>query len=432
MTERTGDLADEPTSRLWYVEDGADASDPALDSPQITHDDAIIAGGDVKAGQTGASDDATIVLPAGDAALAESSPAVAASADAEPADEAAPAATPADEESHEPTDTAAPAESATTPETTEPTRAGAITRAGVADKVAQLEHAPAGEADEDLETTQVRRQSLLSVPPIGASVPERDGTPATPEAPGDAHEAAPAPTDGETRVMPGPAKDVASGREPQAPVTAPAVSPAPAAPPMRHTLPEQPAARATMPERLDDVIFDGATALPSVPSRVPAHLWSLLLTLVLLPVAWYLACDGATRLYPDTLPFVGADLRNVAGLLELAGAAAAIFLVVLLARWSSLGAFLWGTFALAVGGAFLGLQAAGSQLVTDLNPTFEALRRAGGLFANVAQHLALSLTTGIIPLAGVVLIALGFVSHGARRKGRRDFQVQQTIDRYDS
>ncbi|QOX81765.1 hypothetical protein H8R18_08650 [Nanchangia anserum] len=296
-----------------------------------------------------------------------------------------------------------------------------------------------------METTQTRRLSLMEATPQ-PSVPsepdaptedaataaveieadtaeeanEADSEKAVDEEPAQASEHLP-----ETTIIPAAAPSVPvtpvpvtaeSPRDDNAPATEPA-DPAPAPARERYTL--------------DEAIFDGATALPSIPSRVPAHIWSVLLTLILTPVAWFFACDGVARLLPGTLTEVAPRIHNVAGLLEIAAAALVMFLLVLLARWSSLGSFVWGIVSLVAGVAFFVVQGLALNVIGSLNHLLQAMRGVNGFFSNVAHHLAFSLTGGIIVLAGVVLIALGFVSHGARRKGRRDYLARRAIDSLD-
>src|SRR5699024_3865086 len=71
-----------------------------------------------------------------------------------------------------------------------------------------------------------------------------------------------------------------------------AAAPAPAAPPERRDEEER-----TRPER--DVVLEGTTAHTRPPSRAKAHVLTILLTLLLTPVAWYLLADAGARL---TLP----------------------------------------------------------------------------------------------------------------------------------
>ncbi len=401
MTDRKDAHTPDPSSRLWYVEGDQAAEIPAGERPRITNDDSIIAGGQVGIGAPTEADEdaaATTVMPAAseDAPMVVSTP-------------------------------------------TEP--------------------APTSE-DDDLETTKVRRRSFLHpeqdddqpAPAQAATVPAADAdtdvldVPATED--DDAEDATVPAADADAVPEDAPAEDDdadvpaandtdAPAAEDSTPETASDLpeSPAPQAPePYRP--PVTPAATAPAPAReatgrvsLDDTLLEGATALPSIPSRVPAHLWSLLLTLLLLPVAWFCSADGVTRLFPrGGALHIATTTPNWGGVGEVALGAVALFLLVFIARWSSLGAFVWGIVAFVCG---VGGMIAAPQLADYLNPTLDALDRSSGFFSNVAYHLSATLPTGVLALSGAVLIALGFVSHGARRKGRKDYIAQSTIDRID-
>ena len=64
---------------------------------------------------------------------------------------------------------------------------------------------------------------------------------------------------------------------------------------VEETEPEEVLTTAERQQSFEDTIFDGATVKPTVPSRAAAHVWSLLLFLVLVPLTWYLILDVATR-----------------------------------------------------------------------------------------------------------------------------------------
>lgn len=402
MSKQHDTHADDSSSGLWYVEGTPDATaDPHLDSPQITHDDAVIAGGAVDPGDTPTTDE-TVVLPTGTHLPDSLAP-----VDLTP-------------EGDDGTDE--DAEETTMLPVTEAAAEPVVPHRGdIAERLEALEaqQPTALAADDDLETTQVRRHNLLTAADETTPAPAPDPDPE----PTEVVDTDPDEAEVEVAAIPVTAQVPAAATAQAVGVQA---DPAPTDDATPERTPDKPR------YRLDDAILEGATTLPSIPSRVPAHLWSLLLTLLFVPTAWFFAADAAARLLPGSLPHLEPHIRNVAGLLELGVAALAVFLTILVARWSSLGAFVWGTVATAAGITFFVLQGAGSPLVTDLNPVIDAMSRTNGFFTNVAYHLAFSLTTGTIVLAGIVLIALGFVSHGARRKGRRDYLARKAIDGLDA
>lgn len=166
-----------------------------------------------------------------------------------------------------------------------------------------------------------------------------------------------------------------------------------------------------------DPLLDGAThAGPR--SRAPAHWWSLLLTLVLSPVAWYLVADAGAR-----LTLGGADSPwargevNPAALVELGAGLVVTTVVLLTARWSSLGALVTGTVVLLAGLTFVVVPA---QTAAFLEPAVVWLRNLNDLGGNVAHHLLVDGPTGRLALYGLGLLLTGVVAHGARRLGRAE------------
>lgn len=184
---------------------------------------------------------------------------------------------------------------------------------------------------------------------------------------------------------------------------------------------------------LEETIFEGATVVPTIPSRAAAHLWSLLLTLLLLPLAWYYAIDVAQRLRvgPNS-PWQGGPITATI-IAELIGASICIFLVVFIARFSSLGTFFTGLIFTAAGifTVFTPHLAA-----TKLAPVFRALEHSNtenssliqNFMTNIGHLLHLSAGSGLFLFIGIILLALGFVSHGARRKGRKDYLINRKVE----
>lgn len=187
--------------------------------------------------------------------------------------------------------------------------------------------------------------------------------------------------------------------------------PAPPAGPAEHPAEDERA----RPER--DVLLEGTTAHTRPPSRAKAHVLTILLSLLLTPVAWYLLADAGARLtLPQGNPWDTANL-NVAALLELAGGLLVLAVVLLAARWSSVGAIVTGALVIVVGVPFLAVPAWTQDL---LEPVESWLADLGDFGDNVAHHLVASGSTGRLVVVGVALVLVGVVSHGARRQGRRE------------
>lgn len=164
----------------------------------------------------------------------------------------------------------------------------------------------------------------------------------------------------------------------------------------------------------EDAIFAGATVRPEPVRRGLAHFLTALLSLVLVAPVWFLLVDAATRMaVPANGPWAGGPL-NIAALFEMLAGAVLLFVLVFLARWSSLGTFLAGIILLLAGLPMLVAPAAMSKLLESWGA---GMRNLGPFGENLHHHLTISAATGVFLIAGVILLALGFVSHGARRKG---------------
>ncbi|MPV37396.1 hypothetical protein [Georgenia subflava] len=170
------------------------------------------------------------------------------------------------------------------------------------------------------------------------------------------------------------------------------------------------------PEPTTDVLLDGATqAAPR--SRAGAHVLALVLSILLVPIAWYLVADAGARLtLGEDSPWETGDL-NPAALIELVAALVVVAAVLLLARWSSVGAIVTGVVVLLAGLAFVVVPGLTREV---LEPALEWLRGFNDLGGNVAHHLTADGPAGRIALYGLALILVGVVSHGARRLGRSE------------
>lgn len=158
---------------------------------------------------------------------------------------------------------------------------------------------------------------------------------------------------------------------------------------------------------------EGVYAEP--PSRAGAHLWSVLITLVLAPIAWFLVNDGSARIYWSLRSDV--DALNVAGLAGLAAGLLVATIVLLTARWSSIGAALAGLVAFLAGLAFLVVP---NRAFDVLGGWERSLRQFGGFGENLYAYLVEAGLRAQLLVAGFVLLMVAVVSHGARRKGRRE------------
>lgn len=157
-------------------------------------------------------------------------------------------------------------------------------------------------------------------------------------------------------------------------------------------------------------------------SRAAAHWWSILISIVFVPVAWYLIADGGERM--DFNLSNGGEF-NWAGPAELAGGALCLFFVLLAARWSSVGVILTGIIGAAAGVAFIVFNAEAMDLVAEYQGTLvQALNQLG---QNIVDHLLRDARSGRLAIYGLALIMVGVVSHGARRQGRREERRKAAI-----
>ncbi len=151
------------------------------------------------------------------------------------------------------------------------------------------------------------------------------------------------------------------------------------------------------------------------PSRAGAHLWVLFLSLALSPIAWFLLNDGSARVYWSLR--ADPEAINIAGLVGLGAGLLVASIVLLAARWSSVGASVAGSIGFLAGLAFLVAPVRTLEIVGN---TEDFLNQFGGFGANLYGYLVESGIRGQLMVSGFVLIGVAVVSHGARRKGRRE------------
>lgn len=183
---------------------------------------------------------------------------------------------------------------------------------------------------------------------------------------------------------------------------------------------------ASTPGSLDDALFEGSTVVPVVPSRTAAHVWGLLLSVLLVPLAWFALADAGARMTLATdAPMVSGTL-NFAALLELLGGLLAVIVLALLVARSSLGAHVTGALVTILGIPWV--VAPGWTAHTVL-PTMDRLNSWNAFGQNFAHHLQSSGYSGRLLLLGVVLLLAGMVSHHVRRRGRAEETLRSEVER---
>ncbi|KAE8763684.1 hypothetical protein [Georgenia thermotolerans] len=248
---------------------------------------------------------------------------------------------------------------------------------------------------DDLESTAVRRQRLLGrldEPPAGQDEPAAQPT-AEPAAPAHQHPEPP------TSAFPAPREDTVPGLRPR---------------------------WQEAPDPADVALAGASEARPR--SRAAAHVWALVVTLLLAPVAWYLVADAGARLtLGEDSPWATGTLAPAA-VVELVCGLLVLAVVLLAARWSSLGALVVGALVLLAGAAFVLLP---GPTADALAPVLDQVRSQGDLGGNVAHHLLADGPSGRLAQAGLTLVLVGVVSHGARRLGRAEERGRREAARRD-
>ena len=179
------------------------------------------------------------------------------------------------------------------------------------------------------------------------------------------------------------------------------------------------------PSSLDDELFSAAPEITEMPSRTGAHWLSFFLFLLLVPVGWYLAADGGARMtLADAAPMY-TGVASIVALGEILGAIIISAILFVVARRSSLGAWLMGIVTLIVGLPWL--MAPGITAASALS-ALTALTNTGSLGANLSHHLQASGYSGRFALLGIALIGLAYVSHSARRTGRDEEALRTSIE----
>lgn len=179
------------------------------------------------------------------------------------------------------------------------------------------------------------------------------------------------------------------------------------------------------PSSLDDELFSAAPEVTEMPSRTGAHWLSFLLFLLLVPVGWYLAADAGARMtLADAAPMY-TGVASIVALGEILGAIIISAILFMVARRSSVGAWLMGIVTLIVGLPWL--MAPGITAASVLS-ALTALTNTGSLGANISHHLQASGYSGRFALLGIALIGLAYVSHSVRRTGRAEEALRTSIE----
>lgn len=161
-------------------------------------------------------------------------------------------------------------------------------------------------------------------------------------------------------------------------------------------------------------IAENEVDLEAPRSRSWTHVGIFFLTLLLIPVTWYLLSDASIRLsVVENNPW-DTGVVSFAAITELFGGLVALLVLILIARASSLGAQIFG-FVLTVGGLVaLIIPNTVQSWLSELDSQIGGINAFTG---NVVHHLGFDFGSGRIAIFGIVLLASGLAAHFARRAG---------------
>lgn len=184
--------------------------------------------------------------------------------------------------------------------------------------------------------------------------------------------------------------------------------------------PEEPA-----PVDENETLLDGATVLPTVPSRAPARWLSAIGTLLLVPLAWYVLSDSGARLMlADNNPWATGTV-NPAAIAELIGGIALLVLIAILAAQSAIGLLISGIIVTLFGLPFVFIPGYSKDLLgTYITEPLQSWNSFGG---NVAYHLEFTGSTGILFMVGIAMIASAWVVYYVRRNGRAEEALRHEV-----
>ena len=171
----------------------------------------------------------------------------------------------------------------------------------------------------------------------------------------------------------------------------------------------------------DDILLDGSTIVGRPASRASAHWAGVLMSLVLLPAAWFFVHGAADVLTSTVEPHRFAF--NPKAIFELVAGLLTMGVALWTACRSSLGSIVVGALSAVLGLLFLLLPTPMNGLV---GPVLDRLTAQSTLGADLAAYFWTDAYSGKFVVLGLFMVMVGVVSHSARRAGRRE---QEIIDR---
>lgn len=179
---------------------------------------------------------------------------------------------------------------------------------------------------------------------------------------------------------------------------------------------------------LEDDPFAALVGAPIEPVEIPeshrgwVHVGVFLLSIVLIPSAWYVFSDAAAKISGGEASQWATGVLNTPALLEMLGAAAIGLLLALSVRASSIGAWFWGFVIISLGATALISPYTAKEYI--LKPLENAIGDYNSFTANVVDYLRADLSTGGIFIYGIALVLISFVAHSVRQRAMQEGELR--------
>lgn len=195
--------------------------------------------------------------------------------------------------------------------------------------------------------------------------------------------------------------------------------------------PRQPELLGNEDKKLNEsTILAGASIKPAKLSRAGAHAWSLVISIIGVPLAWAFLRHAGGLLYGSNHSAWETGKYSLEGLIFLILGLAAVIFVGSVVRLSSLGMFVSGIVLTVLGGAFVVVPGV---MKNAIGSTLHGLQDSPLMALKVLSYLIESAgASGQFLIIGILLIMIGVVGHTARRKGRVDQIADKALARAEN
>lgn len=195
--------------------------------------------------------------------------------------------------------------------------------------------------------------------------------------------------------------------------------------------PRQPELLGNEDKKLNEsTMLAGASIKPAKISRAGAHAWSLLISLIGVPLAWAFLRHAGGLLYGSNHSAWDMGKYSVEGLVFLILGLVAVIVIGSFVRLSSLGMFVTGILFTLLGGAFVVVPGA---MKSAVGTSLQGMQDSPVMALKVLGYLIESAgASGQFLVIGILLIMIGVVGHSARRKGRVDQIADKALARAEN